>query len=213
MRKITVILVLGLGLGLLLRADVSLSVSFLSSERLTVFTRDAIWNKEPQPSYSATLVLLSSFEPNRREFIVFGDIMSGRDVPIENGLWDTRKFELGMGVGKMLTVPVTLARLGIEFSLDFSAGPFAGVFLSNRYTHVGGKYVAEVERFDILGRIQYGLYAAARLRMQRFKKYLDAVDASLGFHFFIPFSNHEFNADPRARYHLFKTFAFAGISF
>ena len=213
MRKITVILVLGLGLGLLLRADVSLSVSFLSSERLTVFTRDAIWNKEPQPSYSATLVLLSSFEPNRREFIVFGDIMSGRDVPIENGLWDTRKFELGMGVGKMLTVPVTLARLGIEFSLDFSAGPFAGVFLSNRYTHVGGKYVAEVERFDILGRIQYGLYAAARLRMQRFKKYLDAVDASLGLHFFIPFSNHEFNADPRARYHLFKTFAFAGISF
>jgi hypothetical protein len=213
MRKITVILVLGLGLGLLLRADVSLSVSFLSSERLTVFTRDAIWNKEPQPSYSATLVLLSSFEPNRREFIVFGDIMSGRDVPIENGLWDTRKFELGMGVGKMLTVPVTLTRLGIEFSLDFSAGPFAGVFLSNRYTHVGGKYVAEVERFDILGRIQYGLYAAARLRMQRFKKYLDAVDASLGFHFFIPFSNHEFNADPRARYHLFKTFAFAGISF
>jgi len=40
-----------------------------------------------------------------------------------------------------------------------------------------------------------------------------AVDFSLGIHFFMPFSNHEFNDDVKARYHLCKTFAFVGITF
>lgn len=213
MKKTAVILVLGLGLAACLRADVGFAFSFLSSERLTVFTRDAIWNKEPQPSYADTLLLLTSFRPNRHEFIVFGDIMSGKGVPIENGLWDTRKFELGIGAGKVLTVPVALPRQGVELSLDFSAGPYVGAFLSNRYTHVGGKRVREVEKFDLLGRIQYGLYAAARIRLQRFKKYLEHLDASLGIQFFLPFSNHEYNADAKARYHLYKTFFFIGVSF
>jgi len=213
MGKKTIFLFLGLGLAASLFADLGLSVSFLSSERLTVFTSQDIWNKEPQPSFRDTLLVLSSFQPNRQEFLVFGNIISGRGVPIENGLWDTKKTTLGMGLGKVLTLPVSLTKYAVAFAIDFSAGPFVYLFLSNRYTHVGGQYKKEVEEASILHRVQYGLYATVRLRLQDFKKYLRAVDASLGLHFFMPFSNHERNDDPKARYHLFKTFATVGISF
>jgi len=213
MSKRTVFLFLGLSLAASLFADLGLSFSFLSSERLTVFTRNAIWNKDPQPSFRDTLLVLSSFHPNRHEFLVFGNIISGQGVAIENGIWDTKKTTLGMGVGKVLTIPVSLPRQSLAFALDFSAGPFFYLFLSNRYTHVSGAYKKEVEEASILHRAQYGLYATARLRLQEFKKYLNAIDASLGLHFFMPFSNHERNDDPKARYHLFKTFVTLGFSF
>jgi len=216
MGKKMICLAAGLALATALFADLGVFVSFHSSERLTTFTRSAIWNKEPQPSYRDMLILFSSFQPNRHEFLIFGDIVSGEGVPIENGLWDTKKFALGVGVGKVLSVPVRLSRAGVDFSLDFSAGPYLSLFLSNRYTYLSGKHVQEVERIDILGRAQYGLYAAARLRLEQFehfKKYLNHLDFSLGLHFFMPFSNHEFNGDSTARYHLYKAFAFVGISF
>lgn len=213
MCKKMVFLFLGLGLAASLFADLGLSVSFLSSERLTVFTSQDIWNKEPQPSFRDTLLVLSSFHPNRQEFLVFGNIISGKGVPIKGGLWDTRKTTLGMGFGKVLTIPVSLPKYAVAFALDFSAGPFFYLFLSNRYTHVGGPYKKEVEEASILNRVQYGLYATARLRLQDLKKYLRSVDASLGLHFFMPFSNHERDDDPKARYHLFKTFLCAGFSF
>jgi len=213
MSKKAIFLFLGLGLAASLFADLGFSVSFLSSETVTTFTSQAIWNKEPQPSFRDTLLVLSSFQPNRKEFLVFGNIISGKGVPIENGLWDTKKTTLGMGFGKVLTIPVSLPKIAVAFALDFSAGPFVYFFLSNRYTHVGGKYVKEVEEASILNRVQYGLYATSRLRLQEFKKYLHSVDASVGLHFFMPFSNHERNNDPKARYHLFKTFVCAGISF
>jgi hypothetical protein len=213
MSKKTIILFLGLSLASLLAADLGLSGSFMSSEHVTVFTAQDIWNKEPQPLFSDTLLVLSSFQPNRQEFLVFGNIISGKGVSIENGLWDTKKTTLGMGFGKVLTIPVSLPKYAVAFAIDFSAGPFFYFFLSNRYTHVGGKYKPEVEDASILHRVQYGLYATTRLRLQELKKYLRSVDASLGFHFFMPFSNHELNNDPKARYHLFKTFLCAGVSF
>ena len=91
MSKKTVFLFLGLGLAVSLFADLGLSVSFLSSERLTVFTSGDIWNKEPQPSFRDTLLVLSSFHPNRHEFLVFGNIISGKGLAIENGMWDTKR--------------------------------------------------------------------------------------------------------------------------
>lgn len=206
-------LVLLLGLAVSLPAELGLSVSLLSSERVTTFTAAAIWNKEPQPAFRDTLLVLSSFHANRHEFLVFGNLISGKGLAIENGMWDTKKTALGMGFGKVLTIPVSLPRQALAFALDFSAGPFAHVFLSNRYTHVAGAYVKEVEKASILNRVQYGLYAAARLRLLDFKSYLRHVDAGLGLHFFMPFSNHERNEDPKARYHLFKTFLSLGILF
>ncbi|MCU0236943.1 MAG: hypothetical protein MUC72_07650 [Acidobacteria bacterium] len=213
MSKKTIFLFLGLGLAASLFADLGLSFSLLSSQSLTVFTSQEIWNKEPQPSFRDTLLVLSSFQPNRQEFLVFGNIISGKGVPIENGLWDTRKTTLGMGFGKVLTIPFSLQKHAVAMALDFTAGPFFYLFLSNHYTHVGGQYKKEVEESSILNRVQYGLYATVRLRLQEFKKYLRSVDASLGLHFFMPFSNHELNDDPKARYHLFKTFLCAGVSF
>ncbi len=202
-----------LGLAASLPADISFSFSLLSSEKVTVFTQDAIWNKEPQPSFRDTLLVLSSFHANRHEFLVFGNLISGKGLAIENGLWDTKKTTLGMAFGKVLTIPLPLPRRSLSLALDFSAGPFAYLFLSNRYTHLSGTYKKEVEKASILNRIQYGLYAAARLRLLEFKKYLRHVDAGLGLHCFMPFSNHERNDDPKARYHLFKTFVTLGFSF
>jgi hypothetical protein len=213
MDKKMIFLVAGLGLAVSLFADLGVFVSFHSSENLTTFVSDAIWNKEPQPTFRDTLLVLSSFQPNRHEFLVFGNIIKGENLPIENGRWDTNKIALGLGVGKVLTIPVSLNRIGLDFSLDFSAGPFFHLFLSNRYTHVSGQYKKEVETASIMHRVQYGLYSTVRLRLVQFKKYFKDLDFSLGLHFFMPFTNHEFNADPGARYHLFKTFAFAGISF
>ncbi|MBN2346181.1 MAG: hypothetical protein JXO51_07295 [Candidatus Aminicenantes bacterium] len=213
MSKKTVFLFAGISLAASLAADVGFFFSFASSQRLKVFTADAIWNKEPQPSFADTLLVLSSFQPNRQEFIVFGNIIRGRGVPIENGLWDTRKVSLGMGAGKVLSIPVSLAEPGLAFALDFSAGPYFYIFLSNHYTHLEGEYKKEVEAANILKRVQYGLYSCVRLRLNRYKEYLRALDVSLGLHFFLPFSNHEFNDDPKARCHLFKAFFFAGISF
>jgi hypothetical protein len=194
-------------------ADVGVYVSFNSSETLKVFTSGYIVDKTPAPDFWDTMIMISSFQPNRQEFLVFGNIIKGKNVPIENGIWETKKTTLGMGFGKVLTIPVSLARVGLDFSLDFSAGPFLYLFLSNHYTFVSGKYKKEVETASILKRVQYGLYSTVRLRLTRYKKYFNAVDFSLGIHFFMPFSNHEFNDDAKARYHLFKTFAFAGISF
>jgi hypothetical protein len=213
MKKKMLCLLLGIVLAAPLAAEVGFSFSFHSNEALKVFTSQAIWNKDPQPSFRDTLLVISSFRPNRQEFLVFSNIVSGHGVPIENGMWDTKKITLGMGFGKLLTIPLRISRLGLEFSLDFSAGPYFYLFLSNRYTHVGGEYKEEVETSSILKRVQYGLYSATRLRLTHFKKYFDTLDFSLGLHFFLPFSNHEFNADPKARYHLFKTFICAGVSF
>jgi hypothetical protein len=216
MGKKAICLAAGLLLAASLFADLGVYLSFLSSEHLTVFTRDAVWNKPPQPSCRDMLLLFSSFQPNRHEFIVFGDILSEKGVAIENGMWDTKKFAVGAGVGKVLSVPLRLSRPGVELSADFSAGPYFALFLSNHYTFVSGRYVQEVEKINILKRAQYGLYAAVRLRLERcerLRKYLEHIDVSLGLHFFMPFSNHEYNADVKARYHLYKLFAFAGISF
>ncbi len=213
MSKKMLFLTAGLSLAASLFADLGIYISFHSSETLMVFTSQSIWNKYPRLSFSDTLLVLSSFQPNRQEFLVFSNIIKGEDIPIENGVWDTKKNTLGMGLGKLLTIPVRLPRAGLEFSLDFSAGPFVYLFLSNRYTHVSGTYKKEVETASILHRVQYGLYSTVRLRLERLKKHLQGLDLNLGLHFFLPFSNHEFNADPKARYHLFKSFVCAGISF
>lgn len=213
MNKKMLLLLLWLALANVAFADLGFYVSFNSNETLKIFTNQYIVDKTPAPNFWDTLIMLSSFQPGRQEFFVFGNIIKGKNVPIENGVWETKKNTLGMGFGKVLTIPVSLARLGLEFSLDFSAGPYFYLFLSNRYTHVSGQYKKEVETASILNRVQYGLYSTARLRLTHYKKYFNAVDFNLGLHFFMPFSNHEFNDDVKARYHLFKTFAFAGISF
>jgi hypothetical protein len=207
------LLLLLLGLAAVLRADLSFSVSLLSSQAVKTFTAEQIWNKEPQPSFRDTLLVLSSFQPGRQEFLIFGDIITGKGVSIENGLWDTRKASLGVGVGKVLSIPISLKRLGTALALDFSAGPFLCFFLSNRYTFVAGEYKKEVESAGFLRRVQYGLYGSARLRLEKFKELLNGVDVLLGLHFSMPFSNHEFSDDPKARHILYKTFFFAGIAF
>jgi hypothetical protein len=213
MKQKILLLLWGLALANMVFADLGFFVSFNSNEALKIFTSGYIVDRTPAPQFWDTLLVLSSFQPNRQEFLVFGNIIKGKNVPIENGVWETTKSTLGMGFGKVLTIPVNLTRIGLEFNLDFSAGPYFYLFLSNRYTHVSGQYKKEVEAASILHRVQYGLYSTARLRLTHYKKYFDAVDFNLGFHFFMPFSNHEFNDDIKARYHLFKTFAFAGISF
>jgi hypothetical protein len=204
---------LGLALAATVFADLGFFVSFNSHEALKVFTSQAIWNKEPQPSFSDTLLMMSSFQPNRQEIVVFGNIIKGENVLIENGLWDTKKTTLGLGFGKVMSIPFSLPKFAAKFALDFSAGPYFHVFLSNQYTHISGQTNKQVAKTSVFERVQYGLYSSVRLRLLQFKQYLNALDFSLGLHFFMPFSNHEFNADSRARYHLFKTFAFAGISF
>lgn len=213
MIKKILLLIMGLTMANTVFADLSFSISFHSNETLKVFTSQYIANQTPAPGFRDTLIVLSSFQPDRQEFLIFGNIIKGANVLIENGIWETKKHTLGMGFGKVLTIPVRLTKIGLEFSLDFSAGPYFHIFLSNHYTHVSGQYKKEVETASILHRVQYGLYSTARLRLTHYKKYFNAVDFNLGLHFFMPFSNHEFNDDAKARYHLFKTFASLGISF
>jgi hypothetical protein len=213
MNKKILVLVLISSLTSLVFADLSFYVSFNSNENLKVFTNQYIANKLPVPVFLDTLIMISSFKPNRQEFLVFGNIIKGENITIENGVWNTKKNTLGMGFGKVLTIPVSLSKIDAEFSLDFSAGPFFYLFLSNQYVFVSGQYKKEVEKTNIFKRLQYGLYSTARLRLTHYKKYFNAVDFNLGFHFFMPFSEHEYSADHASRYHLFKTFAFVGISF
>jgi len=213
MNKRLLLFILGIGLASLVFADLGFYVSFNSHEHLKVFTNQYISDKSPTPSFWDMLIMLSSFEPNRQEFFIFGNISKGENVDIENGIWNTKKNALGMGYGKVLTLPISLRKFDVELRLDFSAGPFLNVFLSNQYTHVSGQLTNEVDDAGIFNNIQYGLYSTVRLRLVHFKKYFNSLAANLGLHFFMPFSNHEFNSDTVARYHLFKTFAFAGISF
>jgi hypothetical protein len=206
-------LVLGLGLATRVFADLGFFVSFNSNESLKVFTSDYISGPKIAPSFWDTLFVLSSFESNRQEFNVFCNIIKGEHVPIEAGQWNTKKFAMGMSIGKVFTIPISLPKIDAEFKLDFSAGPFFYLFLTNQFIFVSGKRQPKVEDANIINRIQHGLYSAVRLRWVHFKNYFNQADFNLGFHFFMPFSNHEFNSDPKARYHLFKTFAFVGISF
>ncbi|MCX6555658.1 MAG: hypothetical protein NTZ12_11710, partial [Candidatus Aminicenantes bacterium] len=208
MNKRLLLFILGIGLASLVFADLGFYVSFNSHEHLKVFTSQYISDKSPTPSFWDMLIMLSSFEPNRQEFFIFGNISKGENVDIENGIWNTKKNALGMGYGKVLTLPISLRKFDVELRLDFSAGPFLNVFLSNQYTHVGGQLTSEVDDAGIFNNIQYGLYSTVRLRLVHFKKYFNSLAANLGLHFFMPFSNHEFNSDTVARYHLFKTFAF-----
>jgi hypothetical protein len=206
-------LILGIGLTLVVFAELGFYVSFNSNENLKVFTSQYVADKLPLASFWDTIIMLSSFEPNRQEFLIFGNIIKGENITIENGVWNTKKNTLGMGFGKVLTLPVSLPKMDAEFRLDFSAGPFIYFFLSNQYTHVSGQRTSEVEAVNILKRVQYGLYSTVRLRCVHYKKYFNALALNLGLQFFMPFSEHEFSSDTTARYHLFKTFAFAGISF
>ena len=206
-----ILMPLGLALANMIFAELGF-VSFNSNETLKIFTSGYIVDKNPTAilGYADRDVLFPAKPPGISGFWQYH---LRKNVPIENGVWETKKSTLGMGFGKVLTIPVSLARIGLEFSLDFSAGPYFYLFLSNQYTHVSGEYKKEVEEASMLQRVQYGLYSTARLRLTRYKKYFNAVDFNLGFHFFMPFSNHEFNDDVKARYHLFKTFACAGVSF
>lgn len=213
MNKKLLLLFLGLGLSSVVFAELGFYISFNSNENLKVFTSQYVVDKSPAPVFWDTLIVLSSFEPNRQEFFVFGNISKGENVSIESGVWNTKKNALGAGFGKVLTLPFSLPKFDLEFRLDFSAGPFFNIFLSRQYTHLSGQRTSEVEEAGILKNIQYGLYSIVRLRCVHFKKYFNTLAANLGFHFFMPFSNHEFNSDPVARYHLFKTFAFVGVSF
>ncbi|MCX6558151.1 MAG: hypothetical protein NTW95_12110 [Candidatus Aminicenantes bacterium] len=213
MNKKMLLFILGIILAAPAFADLGFYVSFNSHEHLKVFTSQYIADKLPAPSFWDMLIMLSSFEPNRQEFFIFGNISKGENVDIENGIWNMKKNALGMGYGKVLTLPINLRQFDVELRLDFSAGPFFNVFLSRQYTHVSGQLTDEVDDASIFRNIQYGLYSTVRLRLVHFKKYFNLLAANLGLHFFMPFSNHEFNSDPVARYHLFKTFAFVGISF
>jgi hypothetical protein len=213
MNKKILFLILGIGLYSMVFSELGFYVSLSSYENLKVFTSQYIADKLPAPTFSDTLIMLSSFEANRQEFIVFGNISKGKNVTIENGVWNTKKTSLGGGVGKVLTLPISLPKMDLDFRLDFSAGPFIYLFLSNQYTHVSGQRTHEVEDVSILKHIQYGLYSTVRLRLVHFKNYLNALAVNLGFHFSMPFSNYEFNSDPKARFHLYKTFVFLGISF
>jgi hypothetical protein len=206
-------LILGIGLNAVIFADLGFYFSFNSSENLKVFTNQYIADKSPMPAFWDTLIMISSFEPNRQEFFIFGNIVKGENIAIENGVWNTKKNTLGMGYGKVVTLPISLPKMDAEFRLDFSAGPFVYIFLSNQYTHISGQRTPEVEDSSIFKRFQYGLYSTVRLRWVHFKNYFNALAFNLGVHFFMPFSEHEFSSDSTARYHLFKTFAFAGISF
>jgi len=213
MNKKSLLFILAIVLAAPAFADLGFFVSFNSNEHLKVFTSQYIIDKSPAPSFWDMLIMLSSFEPNRQEFIIFGTISKGENVDIEGGIWNTKKNALGMGYGKVLTLPINWRKFDFELRLDFSAGPFFNVFLSRQYTHVSGQLTGEVDDPGIFKNIQYGLYSTVRLRLVHFKKYFNLLAANLGFHFFMPFSNHEFNSDPVARYHLFKAFAFVGISF
>lgn len=213
MNKKWLLVILAVGLSAPAFADLGFFVSFNSNEHLKVFTSQYVIDKSPAPRFWDMLFMLSSFEPNRQEFIIFGTISKGENVDIEGGIWNTKKNALGMGYGKVLTLPIAIRKFDLELRLDFSAGPFCNFFLSRQYTHVSGQLTDEVDDPGIFKNIQYGLYSTIRLRLVRFKKYFNSLAANLGFHFFLPFSNHEFNSDPVARFHLFKTFAFVGISF
>jgi hypothetical protein len=213
MSKKIFLFVLGISLTSLVFAELGFYISFNSNETLKVFTSQYIVDKSPAPVFWDTLLMLSSFEPNRQEVFIFGNIIKGENIAMENGVWDTKKNALGMGFGKVLTLPISLSKFDVELRLDFSAGPFFNVFLSNQYTHISGQRTPEVEDGSIFKHIQYGLYSTVRLRCVHFKNYFNALAANLGLHFIMPFSNHEFNSDPVARYHLFKTFVFVGISF
>jgi len=213
MNKKIIFLILGIGLTSMVFAELGVYISFNSNENLKIFTSQYITDRLPTPSFWDTLIMLSAFEPNRQEFIVFGNIIKGENITIENGLWNTKKTTLGMGVGKVLTIPISLPKMDAEFHLDFSAGPFFYLFLSNKFTHVSGPRINDVADAGILTRLQYGLYSTVRLRLVHFKNYFNGLAVNLGFHFFMPFSEHEFSADTKARYHLFKTFAFVGVSF
>jgi hypothetical protein len=213
MNKKILFLILGIGLTSVVFADLGFYFSFNSNEKLKVFTDQYIADKLPMPALWDTLIMMSSFEPNRQEFLVFGNIIKGKNIPIEGGLWNTTKYTLGMGFGKVLTIPISLTKIDVELRLDFSAGPFIYLFLSNQFTHISGQRTPEVAAVSILKRLQYGLYSTVRLSCVHFKNYFNAVALNLGFHFFMPFSEHEFNSNTTARYHLFKTFAFVGISF
>jgi hypothetical protein len=213
MNKKIIVLILGIGLNSMVFAELGFYLSVNSNEDLKVFTNQYIIGQSPKPAFRDTLIMISSFEPNRQEFLFFGNIIKGENIAIEGGIWNTKKSTMGMGFGKVLTLPLSLPKMDIEFCLDFSAGPFAYLFLSNEYTHVSGPRTHEVEDASILKHVQYGLYSIIRLRLVHFKNYLNAMAVNLGFHFFMPFSEHEFSSDPKARYHLFKTFVFVGISF
>ena len=126
--------------------------SFMSSEHLTVFTNQDIWNKEPQPCFQRQLLVLSSFQPNRQEFLVFGNIISGKECRSRTAC-GTRKNHPGHGLRQGADHPRQVAEIRHRLRLDFSAGPFFYFFLSNRYTHVGGKYKPEVEDASILHRV------------------------------------------------------------
>jgi hypothetical protein len=213
MNKKLLLFVLAVSLAWPAFAELGFYVSFNSNETLKVFTSQYIIDKSPAPAFWDTLIMISSFEPNRQEFYVFGNIIKGENIDMESGLWNTKKSTLGMGFGKVITLPISLSKMDLEFRLDFSAGPFLNIFLSRQYTFISGRRTPEVEAAGILKNIQYGLYSTVRLRCVHFKKYFNALAANLGLHFFMPFSNHEFNSDPVARYHLYKTFAFVGVSF
>ena len=97
MNKKTLLLILGLALASMVFADLGFFVSFNSNETLKVFTSQYIADKPPAPAFRDTLIVLSSFQPNRQEFLVFGNIIRGENVLIENGISNVLRNSVRVG--------------------------------------------------------------------------------------------------------------------
>ncbi len=186
--------------------------AFLTNTKLMVFTPEYLAPRDPQPSFSDFMLTVSAQEPGNYEFNVFAQFITGRNVYIDNGFYDTGKVNLGFSMGKVMTIPLQIPGTEIDGKLDISAGPFISFYLANNYTYLSGENKKEVSS-HFAHRFQYGLYSTVKLQALYLQRFFRHVVFNLGLTFYLPMSNHEFNSDEKARFHLFRTFFFAGISF
>jgi len=193
-------------------AETGIYLAVLTRSKFMVFTPEYLAERKPKPGFSDFMLTVSAYEPRKYEFNVFAHFISGKQVYIDNGFYDTKKTNLGAALGKILSIPLLIPGTDINGQLDISAGPFFSFYLGNNYTFLSGTNKKEVT--DNFGhRFQYGLYSTVKLQALYLKRFLRQVNLNIGLTFQLPFSNHDYNSDEKARFHLFRTFFFTGISF
>jgi len=178
-----------------------------------VYTDGLKWGREgPDTSFKESYYNVSWFRDNRVEFDLFYRKFEANSMFIADGFWDTEKIILGASLGKVLTTEIKIPSINISIPIDFAGGPYVALSLKNKYHFISG--IEDLNVIDhkdpILG---YGIYTSVKFRLNFSQKKRRPM-LNVGFKYFIPFNDFEYNPEKEAvSYRLERKFFYIGISY
>lgn len=177
-----------------------------------VYTIDSKWRREePNTKIDESDYFFSVFDENNIEFNLYYRKFQAQNIYIEGGNWNIEHQIVGTNIGKVITLKLRIPGIDLSLPIDFSGGGYVQMSFNNKYTFVNGNQNENVISNE--ARFGYGVYAAIKFRLEFIKEKLGFPVLGIGYKFFLPFNNFDYNRDTTASYRLTSNSLFLGIYF